>query len=344
GVVWLRKHDGRTQGGGGRDEADCLELVSPGPRGGANRTTVLDPEEGIASEESCREDQTNLATQELRAWAGRSTAPIILLATKSSHLKGTQKRCGSFPLSWGLTGTSGPIGWPQRHLRHPRRRQALLNRGTVHNGVRAQVGIVVNLSFASSSVADEVANWKVEDDGVVSLSDHNYVRLRTSPVVAMPPPQGPNRFPRWCLTQMDRKPSSRSSRGVTRPPNDVLPGAEAERGSSQLVDSGSVTLVIEEEMDVAFAASGPPAPGPDGIPGRFPKSWKEGLLCLIRKEWRSLDAPSAYRPIILLNEIGNVFEKILADRPVGHLETVGPGLSVEQYGFRAESPLTPWSR
>ncbi|XP_039761458.1 uncharacterized protein LOC120634749 [Pararge aegeria] len=57
--------------------------------GRAAHTTVLDPEEGMASEESCREDPTKLGTQELRAWAGRSTASIIQLATKSSHLKGT---------------------------------------------------------------------------------------------------------------------------------------------------------------------------------------------------------------------------------------------------------------
>ncbi|XP_039761484.1 translation initiation factor IF-2-like [Pararge aegeria] len=57
--------------------------------GRAAHTTVLDPEEEMASEESCREDPTKLGTQELRAWAGRSTASIIQLATKSSHLKGT---------------------------------------------------------------------------------------------------------------------------------------------------------------------------------------------------------------------------------------------------------------
>ncbi|XP_039761464.1 uncharacterized protein LOC120634755 [Pararge aegeria] len=78
---------------------------------------------------------------------------------------------------------------------------SLLNRGTAHTCVRAQGGYIVDLSFASPSVADRVANWRVED-GVETLSDHNYVRFEvsTSPVAAMVPPQGPNRFPRWCLT------------------------------------------------------------------------------------------------------------------------------------------------
>ncbi|CAH2227082.1 jg25023, partial [Pararge aegeria aegeria] len=397
---------------------------------------------------------------------------------------------------------------------------SLLNRGTVHTCVRAQGGSIVDLSFASPSVADRVANWRVED-GVETLSDHNYVRFEvsTSPVVAMAPPQGPNRLPRWCLTQMDRElvkeasiivrwassgderdtsvgeraeqlradltevcdsamPRARGWRrrkrvywwsdeiavlriashrarrdyvrcrrrngldvvleeqlrevygqakralqlaiscakerareelleGLSRdpwgrpyrvarrklrnqgppvtqtlqpellrsvveglfpdsqghvPPTMSSPVPQAGRGSIPLADSGSVPLITGEEMDVALGRlrSKKTAPGPDGIPGRviymtreflearlrelfnqcilagqFPKSWKEGLLCLIRKAGRPLDAPSAYRPIVLLNEVGKVFEKILADRLVGHLETVGPGLSAEQYGFRA---------
>ncbi|XP_039746619.1 protein MLP1 homolog [Pararge aegeria] len=53
------------------------------------RTAVLDAEEEPASEESCREDPTKLGVQELRAWAGRSTASLIQMAGKSSNLKGT---------------------------------------------------------------------------------------------------------------------------------------------------------------------------------------------------------------------------------------------------------------
>ncbi|XP_052743527.1 uncharacterized protein LOC128199182 [Bicyclus anynana] len=105
--------------------------------------------------------------------------------------------------------------------------------------------------------------------------------------------------------------------------------------SVTIEDNGYVPLVTEEEIDVALERlqSKKTAPGPDGIPGRvifitreflegrlrelfnqclrtgqFPESWKEGLLCLIRKEGRPLETPAAYRPIVLLNEVGKLFE------------------------------------
>lgn len=50
---------------------------------------VLDPEAGVTSENSCREDPLNLSAQELRASAGKNAAAIIQMASKSSNLKGT---------------------------------------------------------------------------------------------------------------------------------------------------------------------------------------------------------------------------------------------------------------
>ena len=121
-------------------------------------------------------------------------------------------------------------------------------------------------------------------------------------------------------------------------------------------------VITEEEMKMALGRlkAKKTAPGPDGIPGKvlsialeflsndlrelfdqclstgqFPKIWKEGRLCLLRKEGRPLDSPSAYRPIVLLNETGKILEKIIAARLNQHLEEVGPGLSEAQFGFRA---------
>ena len=102
------------------------------------------------------------------------------------------------------------------------------------------------------------------------------------------------------------------------------------------------------------------APGPDGVParvlaisflelgdrfrslydrclavGRFPRSWKVGQLVLLHKEGKPTDSPSAYRPIVLLDEAGKMLEKIVASRLVEHLGGSGPNLSEAQYGFRA---------
>ncbi|XP_061380962.1 uncharacterized protein LOC133319719 [Danaus plexippus] len=87
------------------------------------------------------------------------------------------------------------------------------------------------------------------------------------------------------------------------------------------------------------------APGPDGVPGRvlalalgetgrFPSSWKEGRLVLLQKGGRPADSPSAYRPIVLLDDTGKLFERILATRVVRHISSTGPDLAQSQYGFR----------
>lgn len=101
------------------------------------------------------------------------------------------------------------------------------------------------------------------------------------------------------------------------------------------------------------------APGPDGIPGRvvviamsemdkevrdlfskclaggrFPRVWKTGKLVLLRKHGRPADSPSGYRPIVLLDEMSKLFERVLAGRLVKHLTSVGPDLHDGQFGFR----------
>lgn len=101
------------------------------------------------------------------------------------------------------------------------------------------------------------------------------------------------------------------------------------------------------------------APGPDGIPGRalalalkyltprfkglldaclqqgrFPQKWKTGKLVLLRKDGRPADSPGGYRPIVLLDEAGKLFERVIACRLNSHLEQVGPNLAECQFGFR----------
>ena len=57
---------------------------------------------------------------------------------------------------------------------------------------------------------------------------------------------------------------------------------------------------------------------------------------LLRKPGKPAESPSAYRPICLLDEAGELFERIVAARLCDHLGIVGPGLSDRQFGFRRQ--------
>lgn len=68
--------------------------------------------------------------------------------------------------------------------------------------------------------------------------------------------------------------------------------------------------------------------------GIFPKDWKLAKLVLIPKPGRPENSLSTYRPICLFNEIRQIFERIIADRLIGHLDREGPNFSSYQFGFR----------
>ena len=69
--------------------------------------------------------------------------------------------------------------------------------------------------------------------------------------------------------------------------------------------------------------------------GIFPSEWKQAELILIPKPGKKGDiSPSAYRPICLISEVGKIFEKIIVNGILEHLENVGPNISHRQYGFR----------
>ena len=67
--------------------------------------------------------------------------------------------------------------------------------------------------------------------------------------------------------------------------------------------------------------------------GQLPHRWKTGKLVLIKEPGRPADYPSAYRPIVLLDEAGKPFERIFTDCLAAHLRGVGPDLADDQFDF-----------
>lgn len=118
--------------------------------------------------------------------------------------------------------------------------------------------------------------------------------------------------------------------------------------------------VTEDEIVEAVRKMGSnKAPEPDGIPGKiwvralgflgarlrqlfnkclrqqaFPREWKRASLVLFHKAGKEEGTPSAYRPICLLDKIGKIFERVLANRLVQYLSREDHNLHKEQYGFR----------
>ncbi|CAB3236247.1 unnamed protein product [Arctia plantaginis] len=90
-----------------------------------------------------------------------------------------------------------------------------------------------------------------------------------------------------------------------------------------MADRRSAMWLVGEVFDASLAS------------GRFPECWKSGKLVLLRKPGRPADSVAAYRPIVLLDEAGKLFERVLSARIVRHLCEVGPDLSDAQFGFRA---------
>ena len=67
--------------------------------------------------------------------------------------------------------------------------------------------------------------------------------------------------------------------------------------------------------------------------GRFFADWKEQRLVLLKKCNKPLGDASSYRPICLLDTMGNLLEKIILQRLQGHMVRKN-GVSENQFGFR----------
>ncbi|CAF4779293.1 unnamed protein product [Pieris macdunnoughi] len=151
---------------------------------------------------------------------------------------------------------------------------------------------------------------------------------------------------------------------LSRVVTELFPERDALSSPHETTTEHSVTVseVSPSELKTAIArmTTKKTAPGPDGMHGRvvalaldagldmrfrsllteclrnglFPSTWKTGLLVLLKKGGKPPESPSAYRPIVLLDEAGKLFERIIAGRIYNHLETIGPNIHEAQFGFR----------
>lgn len=80
----------------------------------------------------------------------------------------------------------------------------VLNRGSVYTCVRQRGGSIVDVSFASPSVASRVHDWRVAVE-VETLSDHRYIRFDVSPQTAggRNPTAPRTDGPRWARKRLD---------------------------------------------------------------------------------------------------------------------------------------------
>lgn len=121
---------------------------------------------------------------------------------------------------------------------------------------------------------------------------------------------------------------------------------------------GVTPFTLVELRDAGQRIKEGKAPGPDGIPPgvikeaihvapdmlmsmmneqlqkqQFPRQWKLAKVILLWKSGRSIDSPTAYRPICLLDVMGKLYEALIQRRLEIELER-GEGLSEAQFGFR----------
>ena len=66
---------------------------------------------------------------------------------------------------------------------------------------------------------------------------------------------------------------------------------------------------------------------------RFFDNCKKQRLILLRKGEKPLDKASSYRPICLLDTMGNLLQDLILQRPLSHMEGVN-NLSENYFGFR----------
>ncbi|XP_070144868.1 uncharacterized protein [Drosophila kikkawai] len=128
------------------------------------------------------------------------------------------------------------------------------------------------------------------------------------------------------------------------------------------IAASEAIFTSEEELLCAVASSkAAKAPGPDGIPNAalhaimksypslfsqvynrciaertFPRAWKQQRLVLIPKRGKMNDDSSSYRPLCMLNTLGNIFERIICNKLEREIEERGALESAARFQEEAE--------
>jgi len=165
---------------------------------------------------------------------------------------------------------------------------------------------------------------------------------------------------------MDQSDRLRVARGLfpSSPRTDweSIPTTGVATATYAIIPDAPIGLQLFTTDEVALVVNKLPtgkAPGPDDIPnevikiafrkfpavftecynaclteGTFPTPWKCARLVLLHKgKGKPRNEPSSYRPISLLDGSGKVLERLLLERLISHIDSVG-ALSSLQFGFR----------
>uniref|UniRef100_A0A2A4JGE3 CCHC-type domain-containing protein n=1 Tax=Heliothis virescens TaxID=7102 RepID=A0A2A4JGE3_HELVI len=168
------------------------------------------------------------------SWLGDENGLVALLtrsSTDSPPLSLLERGPGYVAAAWGDMALIGVYFSPNRPLSDFENflevlamvagRVAQRRVGTVYTCVRREGGSIVDLAFASPSLAACVVDWRVEL--AETLSDHRYVRFDISTQGAQGARTGQSHFPRWALTRLDREAATEAAfvQDWLSPPVDV---------------------------------------------------------------------------------------------------------------------------
>ncbi|CAB0040007.1 unnamed protein product [Trichogramma brassicae] len=180
----------------------------------------------------------------------------------------------------------------------------LLNTGNTPTFTGALGYSVVDLTFASDTLASQVTSWAVSE--LYTHSDHQAIVIEIE--IAGPPRPATRQSCKWNARSLDTKCLTAMIAGAAVPP-----------GSTERWQRGSwLTLPVY----TACLRT-----------GVFSACWKRQRFVLLPKPGKPPEEPLSYRPLCMLDTAGKILETLICDRLEAITESPG-SLSDHQYSFR----------